>query len=107
MYTWEAMAVSVAMQPVPTELSRLVTIKCNDCEEIEENRWWHVIGTQCRSCLSFNTNIEKIQETGHDARLLMGGEEESVRKEHIDSHDLVLATGRWLRDNIPREDNES
>jgi len=109
MYTWESMAVSVAMQPVPAELSRLVTIQCNDCEEVEKNRWWHVIGTQCKCCLSFNTNIVNVQATGHEARELMGGEEESVRKESIDAHDLVSATGKWLSDNIPStiNDNES
>lgn len=106
MYTWESMAVSVAMQPVPAELSRLVTIQCNDCEEIEKDRWWHVIGTQCKCCLSFNTNIINVQATGHEARELMGGEEESLRREQIDAHDLVSATGKWLRDNIPPTIND-
>ena len=33
--TWDAMAMGIALQPVPLELAKLVTIKCNDCEVIQ------------------------------------------------------------------------
>lgn len=104
MYTWEAMAVSVAMQPVPTEMCKLVTIQCNDCEKKEKDRWWHVIGIQCKSCLSFNTCVEEIQLTGEEARNKMGGEEASTKKEIDDANALVLETGKWLSDNVSHED---
>jgi RING finger/CHY zinc finger protein 1 len=64
--TWRAMAQSVAGQPVPPELSRVVAITCNDCEKSDGCRPWHFLGIQCRSCSSFNTVVDRI---------VMGGEE--------------------------------
>ncbi len=65
--TWDAMALSIAMQPVPPELAKVVTIKCNDCENLGENRSWHFLGVQCNHCESFNTIVEKITMMGQEA----------------------------------------
>jgi len=65
--TWNAMAMSIAMQPVPEDMAKVVTITCNDCEVKQENRRWHFLGVQCRQCDSFNTNLEHVQYTGLEA----------------------------------------
>ena len=67
--TWSAIALSIAMQPVPVELAKVVDIKCNDCERECENLRWHFLGIQCRHCNSFNTSIEKISLTGRQAAM--------------------------------------
>lgn len=67
--TWSAIALSIAMQPVPVELAKVVDIKCNDCENQDKNLRWHFLGIQCRTCNSFNTSIEKITLTGRQAAL--------------------------------------
>lgn len=68
-HTWSAMALSIAMQPVPVELAKVVDIFCNDCETQDQNLRWHFLGVQCRKCSSFNTIIEKITLTGRQAAL--------------------------------------
>ena len=65
--TWDAMAMGIALQPVPPELCKVVTIKCNDCEEIQQNRAWHFLGVQCKHCESFNTVVERITMMGQEA----------------------------------------
>mmetsp|Transcript_8080 Transcript_8080/g.12500 ORF Transcript_8080/g.12500 Transcript_8080/m.12500 type:complete len:289 (-) Transcript_8080:84-950(-) len=65
--TWNAMAEGVAMQPVPPSLAKLVNIICNDCEKVDHGRAWHFLGVQCQFCSSFNTVIDRIVLTGHDA----------------------------------------
>ena len=65
--TWQAMAMGIALQPVPPELARVVTIICNDCEARDENRRWHFLGVRCLSCMSFNTSVERTSMTGHEA----------------------------------------
>ena len=65
--TWDAMAMGIALQPVPPELCKVVTIKCNDCEKVQPNRKWHFLGVQCRHCESFNTVVEKITLMGQEA----------------------------------------
>jgi len=65
--TWNAMAMAIALQPVPPELSKVVTILCSDCEARDENRSWHFFGVQCRSCSSFNTIVLETTMTGHEA----------------------------------------
>jgi len=67
MPTWNAMAQSVAMQPVPPELARVVTISCIDCEQSEDARAWHFLGVQCRNCSSFNTVVDRIVMQGEEA----------------------------------------
>lgn len=67
MSTWQSMATSIAIQPIPSEMAKLVTITCNDCESKEVNRWWHFIGIQCNSCKSFNTSVDSVQFTGKEA----------------------------------------
>ena len=61
------MAMGIALQPVPPELARVVTIVCNDCEEEDADRRWHFLGVRCLHCMSFNTNVERTQMTGRDA----------------------------------------
>jgi phage FluMu protein Com len=57
----------IALQPVPPELARVVTIMCNDCEELDENRRWHFLGVRCMRCMSFNTTVERTTMTGREA----------------------------------------
>ncbi|KAL7456311.1 hypothetical protein ACHAWC_007842 [Mediolabrus comicus] len=81
--TWDAMAMGIAMQPVPPELSKVVTIKCNDCEIVQENRSWHFLGVRCNQCESFNTVVERITMMGQDAHefLLRSGEQSTATTE--------------------------
>jgi len=65
--TWDAMAMGIALQPVPPELAKVVTIKCNDCEIVAENRSWHFLGVRCNECESFNTVVERITLMGQEA----------------------------------------
>jgi RING finger/CHY zinc finger protein 1 len=65
--TWSAIAMGIALQPVPPELARVVNILCNDCELSDRNRRWHFLGVRCLHCLSFNTNVEQIVLQGRDA----------------------------------------
>lgn len=88
--TWDAMAMGIALQPVPPELCKVVTIKCNDCEKVQEGRSWHFLGVQCRHCESFNTVVEKITMIGAEAHEFLlrndeggvgsGGGEDAVRQ---------------------------
>jgi hypothetical protein len=61
------MAASIAMQPLPPELARVVSITCNDCEAAEDARAWHFLGMQCNKCQSFNTVVDRIHLTGEEA----------------------------------------
>lgn len=65
--TWNAMAMSIQMQPVPPDLAKIVDILCNDCEKVGYNHSWHFLGVQCRNCSSFNTVVEKIVMVGPEA----------------------------------------
>jgi len=65
--TWSAIAMGIALQPVPPDMARMVNIFCNDCEEGDTNRRWHFLGVRCMNCLSFNTNVEQIVMQGRDA----------------------------------------
>ena len=70
--TWDAMATGIALQPIPPEMARVVTITCNDCEGVDEGRRWHFLGVQCLKCHSFNTSIDKTILMGHDAAIFFG-----------------------------------
>mmetsp|Transcript_15909 Transcript_15909/g.33171 ORF Transcript_15909/g.33171 Transcript_15909/m.33171 type:complete len:612 (+) Transcript_15909:45-1880(+) len=70
--TWSAMAMGIALQPVPTELTRVVDIICNDCEEKSENLRWHFLGVQCEKCTSFNTTVERTVLVGQEAANFLG-----------------------------------
>jgi RING finger and CHY zinc finger domain-containing protein 1 len=65
--TWQAMAMGIALQPVPPELARVVTIMCNDCEQRDGDRRWHFLGVRCLKCMSFNTTIEMTTLSGREA----------------------------------------
>jgi len=65
--TWSAMAMGIALQPVPADLARVVTIVCYDCEQHEDNRRWHFLGVRCHKCMSFNTTVERTTMMGRDA----------------------------------------
>lgn len=65
--TWDAMAMGIALQPIPPELAKVVTIKCNDCEVVAENMSWHFLGVRCKHCESFNTVVEQITMMGQEA----------------------------------------
>ncbi|EEC45936.1 predicted protein, partial [Phaeodactylum tricornutum CCAP 1055/1] len=53
--TWSAIAMGIALQPVPPEMARIVNIVCNDCENRDHTRRWHFLGVRCHTCMSFNT----------------------------------------------------
>jgi len=57
---WEARAMDIQMQPMPSDLARVVKIMCYDCEEKSQNLSWHFLGVQCPNCMSFNTVVEEI-----------------------------------------------
>lgn len=65
--TWSAIAMGIALQPVPSDMARVVNIICNDCESTDSNRRWHFLGVRCLHCLSFNTQVEQIVMHGIDA----------------------------------------
>jgi RING finger and CHY zinc finger domain-containing protein 1 len=67
MPTWNAMAASIAMQPIPPEMARVVSLTCNDCESTEDARAWHFLGMQCSKCQTFNTVVDRIHLTGEEA----------------------------------------
>jgi RING finger and CHY zinc finger domain-containing protein 1 len=67
MPTWSCMASNIAMQPIPPELSRVVNITCNDCEQRQDARAWHFLGIQCHTCSSFNTVVDRIVLNGEEA----------------------------------------
>lgn len=57
----------IALQPVPPEMARAVTITCNDCEISDDDRRWHFLGVRCMHCMSFNTTVERTSLTGREA----------------------------------------
>jgi hypothetical protein len=66
-----AIAMGIALQPVPEDMARLVHIMCYDCEGKDRNRRWHFLGVRCNHCMSFNTNVEHIECQGRDAALFL------------------------------------
>lgn len=60
---WSARARDIAMQPMPADLARTVSIMCNDCETKSQNLNWHFLGVQCPECSSFNTVVEQVMST--------------------------------------------
>lgn len=94
--TWSAMAMGIALQPVPPELARVVTIVCTDCEVKEVNRRWHFLGVQCRHCTSFNTVIENTTLTGPEAAAFLGEHEGSDEARAV--LDDAMDTGREVGD---------
>lgn len=75
--TWSAMAMGIALQPVPPDLARVVTILCNDCEEHDVDRRWHFLGVQCLKCSSFNTTVESTTLVGHEAAAFLGDHDQA------------------------------
>lgn len=67
---WAALADDIAMQPIPPEQARCVGIVCNDCEVREDDRRWHYLGVECRTCGSFNTS-HNTKMTGEEAHEYM------------------------------------
>jgi Zinc-ribbon len=65
--TWSAIAMGIALQPVPPDMARVVHIVCNDCEERDKNRRWHFLGVRCMHCMSFNTVVEETPMQGREA----------------------------------------
>ena len=76
---WDAMATGIALQSVPPDLSRVVTIICNDCEVKETGRRWHFLGVQCRNCNSFNTTIDSTELVGLEAAAFLDANDEGYR----------------------------
>lgn len=73
--TWSALAMGIALQPVPPDLARAVNIICNDCEQRDYERRWHFLGVRCMNCLSFNTTVEQIILQGPEAAQYLDAQE--------------------------------
>ena len=56
---WAARARDIALQPMPPDLVKIVSIVCFDCYEKSSNLNWHLLGVQCPKCQSFNTDIDQ------------------------------------------------
>jgi RING finger/CHY zinc finger protein 1 len=69
--TWSAIAMGIALQPVPPEMARIVNIVCNDCENRDHTRRWHFLGVRCHTCMSFNTVVQQTVMNGIDAAALL------------------------------------
>ena len=59
---WASRARDIQMQPMPANLSRVVSIICNDCAQKASGLSWHFLGVQCPSCRSFNTSISSSDQ---------------------------------------------
>lgn len=70
--TWNAMAMGIALQPVPPDMARVVDLLCNDCEAKSSNQRWHFLGVQCSACTSFNTTVERTVLVGQEAADFLG-----------------------------------
>ena len=96
--TWSAMALSIAMQPVPTEFAKVVDIFCNDCETQDQNLRWHFLGIQCRHCSSFNTGIERVKLTGRQAALF-ADQMEAFRAQINPREGIISSVGEVVSGN--------
>lgn len=83
--TWNAMALGIALQPVPADMARVVDIFCNDCEEKGTNQRWHFLGVQCLKCTSFNTTVERTVLVGQEAADYLGPPDELAADANISS----------------------
>ena len=97
--TWDAMAMGIALQPVPPELAKVVTIKCNDCEVGEANRSWHFLGVRCNNCESFNTVTETIQMMGEEAHEFLMRMEQQRLEERLPQLPPSVAAGVFAPSN--------
>lgn len=70
--TWSAMAMGIALQPVPPDMARVVNITCNDCEKKGTNQRWHFLGVQCEFCTGFNTTVDETVMQGQAAADYLG-----------------------------------
>ena len=70
--TWAAIAMGIALQPVPPDMARVVNISCNDCEKKGTHQRWHFLGVQCQFCTGFNTTVDETVMTGPQAADYLG-----------------------------------
>jgi RING finger/CHY zinc finger protein 1 len=80
---WNSMALEIALQPVPAEMSRVVDILCIDCDEKCENQRWHFLGVQCQKCSSFNTAVERTIFSGQEAYDFLGPPRNIAGQAHL------------------------
>ncbi|KAL9189306.1 hypothetical protein ACHAXT_011796 [Thalassiosira profunda] len=73
---WDALAGRIAAEPVAPEECKVVSIRCRDCEGVQEDRAWHSLGVRCQECESFNTIVERIKILGQEAHTYLLGEGE-------------------------------
>ena len=59
---WASRARDIQMQPMPSNLSRTVSVICNDCSVKSNGLTWHFLGVQCPQCRSFNTSITSCEQ---------------------------------------------
>lgn len=101
----QAMAMSIALQPVPLELTKVVSITCIDCEREDTNRRWHFLGVQCNYCSSFNTNIDETLMTGQDAVDFLGSDESDIERSRQAIATVMETEDRQYNNNDEVEDD--
>jgi hypothetical protein len=99
--TWSAIAMGIALQPVPPEMARMVHIFCNDCEHSDVNRRWHFLGVRCMHCLSFNTNVEQIVLQGRDAVDYLEELEASRTNAGGVPENIAIASATAMEEDVP------
>ena len=99
--TWATMARGIALQPLPLNMAKVVTITCIDCEGMEEGRRWHLLGVQCLKCSSFNTTVDKTTLTGHEAAIFLG-DDPNAPANH-DAHSMFLEDSGGIHSSEPSE----
>ena len=105
--TWSALAMGIALQPVPPDLARVVNVFCNDCEERDYERRWHFLGVRCMNCLSFNTNVEQIVLQGIEAAQYLDAQEAARGEETGGVPPNISAMALQANGNDEDEDDDA
>jgi hypothetical protein len=100
--TWSAIAMGIALQPVPVDMARVVHIVCNDCEQHDKNRRWHFLGVRCMHCMSFNTVVEETPMHGWEAAEFLDALEANQRSSVPESITApALNSGDVMEEDVP------
>ncbi len=55
---WTLKDQEILLHPLPEDVKKKINILCYDCGAKTENADWHIFGTKCNSCNSYNTSSE-------------------------------------------------
>ena len=100
--TWREMALTLELQPVPSELAKVVDISCNDCEQQSINCRWHILGVQCKNCNSFNTVVDQVRLTGEEAVTFLDQIEENEDDNSLENY-MNVDEGEMVNDQEETE----